>query len=41
VIVRWNQPYDGGSEILYYSVTFLASDGLAYYEETTYCDGKL
>jgi len=39
ITVIWDAPYDGGSAITSYQVTFRASDGTTFSPLTQYCDG--
>jgi hypothetical protein len=39
--VTWSAPWNGGSTITSYTITFLESDGVTYSELTAYCDGSL
>lgn len=41
VVVAWDAPYNGGSQILSYSIKFRQSDGTTYTEDTTICNGGL
>lgn len=41
VIVTWVAPYNGGSPITKYTITFRQSDGLTFTEDTTNCNGAL
>jgi hypothetical protein len=40
VVVAWNAPYNGGTAILFYTITFRQSDGITYSESLTTCDGS-
>jgi len=39
IITNWTAPYNGGTAITSYQVTFRASDGVTFYPMTLFCDG--
>lgn len=40
VRISWDQPYNGGSPVLKYTIVFLAKDGENLHEIKAYCDGS-
>jgi hypothetical protein len=40
MIVTWSAPYNGGTPITAYKITFEASDSTTYSQETEFCDGS-
>jgi len=41
VILKWDAPWNGGSDILSYTVSFMHSDGQTFTVDTSMCDGSL
>jgi hypothetical protein len=40
IIITWNLPWDGGSEILSYIIVIQHKDGTSYSEDTVNCNGS-
>jgi hypothetical protein len=39
VVITWDAPYDGGSNILSYTIVVMTHDGVTYAEDLVDCDG--